>query len=137
MASMTQAAHEFFVAMDTGKGWDACSPYCTPDATFACQAEPLQDVTTMQAYAGWMQGLMTVLTDGSYEVKSFATDTERNNVTVYGIFTGTHLAGGPCPPTHKTVHTDYVYTMQFDGGKIVHMTKIWNSGMAFKALGWG
>jgi ketosteroid isomerase-like protein len=136
MASITQTAHDFFVAVDTGKGWAECSPFCTPDATFASQAEPLLEIKTLHAYADWMQGLMTVLTDGSYEIKSFATDTERNNVTVYGVFHGTHLAGGPCPPTGKTTHTDYVYTMQFEGGKIVHMTKIWNAGLALKELGW-
>ena len=25
---------------------------------------------------------------------------------------------------------------QFDGGKIAHMTKIWNAGLALKELGW-
>ncbi len=83
-----------------------------------------------------MQSLLTVLTDGRYEVKAFGTDAERNNVSAYGVFTGTHLAGGPCPPTGKTTTTDYVYVMQFEGEKIVHMTKIWNSGLALKELGW-
>jgi hypothetical protein len=32
--------------------------------------------------------------------------------------------------------TDYVYVMDFDGDKIRHMTKIWHSGLAIKALGW-
>jgi len=31
---------------------------------------------------------MTIMPDGSYEVKSFATDTERNNVAAYGVFSG-------------------------------------------------
>jgi hypothetical protein len=26
--------------------------------------------------------------------------------------------------------------MQFEGDKIVHMTKIWNAGLALKDLGW-
>jgi ketosteroid isomerase-like protein len=136
MPSITDIAHDFFVACDTGKGWEACAPFCTPDATFAAQAEPLTDITTLQAYAEWMKGLLTVLTDGSYEVKSFAVDTHRDNVCIFGVFTGTHLAGGPMPPTGKTIHTDYVYTIQFEGGKIVHMTKIWNAGLALKGLGW-
>jgi len=29
-----------------------------------------------------------------------------------------------------------VYDMQFGGGKITHMTKMWNAGMALKDLGW-
>jgi hypothetical protein len=45
--------------------------------------------------------------------------------------------GGPCAPTGKRTTTDYVYVMDFDGDKIPHMTKIWNSGWAMKELGWG
>jgi ketosteroid isomerase-like protein len=136
MESMVESAKAFFAACETGKGWEVCSAYCTPDATFTAQAEPLAKVTTLQRYTDWMQRLLTVLTDGHYEVKSFAVDAERNNVSVYGIFIGTHLAGGPCPPTGKTTRSDYVYVMQFAGEKIVHMTKIWNSGLALKELGW-
>jgi ketosteroid isomerase-like protein len=136
MPSMTDTADAFFAACETGKGWEACAAYCTPDATFSAQAEPLLDVKTLAAYADWMKGLMTVLTDGRYEVRSFATDAKRNNVCAYGVFTGTHLAGGPCPPTGKTTRTDYVYVMQFKDGRISHMTKIWNAGLALKELGW-
>jgi len=136
MASITEAAAAFFAACETGKGWAGCSAYCQPDATFSAQAEPLADVTTLEQYTDWMQGLLTVLTDGSYDLKAFGTDAERNSVTAYGIFTGTHLAGGPCPPTGKTTRTDYVYVMQFEGEKIAHMTKIWHSGLALKELGW-
>ncbi len=136
MPSITAVAKEFFDACETGKGWDVCKAYCTPDATFAAQAEPLMDVKSLVAYTDWMKGLMTVLTDGSYEVKSFATDAERHNVTAYGIFSGTHLAGGPMAPTGKKTVSDYVYVMQFTGDKISHMTKIWHSGLALKELGW-
>ena len=44
--------------------------------------------------------------------------------------------GGPVPPTGRRTSTDYVYVMQFEGGKIAHMTKIWNAGLALKELGW-
>jgi len=84
-----------------------------------------------------MKGIMTVLPDAHYEVKSFATDVERNNVAAYGVFHGTHTGeGGPVPPTGRSISTDYVYVMQFDGEKIVHMTKIWNAGIALRELGW-
>lgn len=136
MTSITEAAAAFFAACETGKGWAECSAYCQPDATFTAQSEPLADVKTLEQYTDWMQGLLTVLTDGSYELKAFGTDAERNSVTAYGIFTGTHLTGGPCPPTGKTTKTDYVYVMQFEGEKIAHMTKIWHSGLALKELGW-
>ena len=136
MPSITEVAARFFADCEAGKGWAACQACCTPDATFSAQAEPLMDVRTLQQYADWMQGLMTVLTDATYDLKSFATDHERNNVCAYAVFTGTHLAGGPCPPTGKRTSTDYVYVMQFEGEKIVHMTKIWHAGMALKELGW-
>ena len=136
MSTITASAQAFFDACETGKGWDGCKAWCTPDATFTAQAEPLADVKTLEQYTDWMKGLLTVLTDGSYQVKSFATDAERNTVCAYGIFTGTHLAGGPIPPTGKTTRTDYVYVMQFEGGKIAHMIKIWNASLALKELGW-
>ena len=134
--SMVTTAQAFFEACEAGRGWQGCSAYCHPDATFSAQAEPLADIRTLADYTEWMKGLLTVLTDGRYRLVSFATDAERDNVSAYGVFTGTHLAGGPCPPTGKTANTDYVYVMQFREGKISHMTKIWNSTAAFKQLGW-
>jgi ketosteroid isomerase-like protein len=136
MSSITEVATAFFAACETGKGWDACRSYCTPDATFSAQAEPLQEIRTLQQYTDWMKDITLALTDARYEVKSFATDSVRNNVCAYGVFKGTHLAGGPCPPTGKSTSTDYVYVMQFEDERIVHMTKIWNSGMTLKELGW-
>ncbi|WP_424138606.1 nuclear transport factor 2 family protein [Roseomonas chloroacetimidivorans] len=136
MTPNSATAKAFFEACEAGKEWEACRAYCTPDATFSAQADVLADVRTLEQYTGWMQRLLTVLTDGSYELKSFAVDEERNNICAYATFTGTHLAGGPIAPTGKTTRTDYVYVMQFEGGKIAHMTKIWNSGHALKELGW-
>ena len=134
--SITETAKAFFVACEAGEAWDGCSMYCTPDATFSAQAEPLANVATLKDYTEWMKGLMATLTDGRYELRSFATDIERNSVCAYAVFTGTHLANGPCPPTGKTARTDYVYVMQFKNGKIAHMTKVWHSALAFKQLGW-
>jgi predicted ester cyclase len=137
MASITSVAEAFFEACETGKGWEACRAYCTPNATFAAQAEPLLDVKTLEGYTEWMKGIMTVLPDGRYDLKSFATDEARHNVAAYAVFHGTHTGpGGPVPPTGKSTATDYVYVMQFEGDKIAHMTKIWHSGLAVKELGW-
>jgi predicted ester cyclase len=137
MASITDVADKFFVACETGKGWEACKGCCTPGATFSAQSEPLADIKTLEQYCEWMKGLLGFIPDGRYELKSFATDAKRNNVTAYAVFHGTHTGpGGPCPPTGKKVATDYVYVMQFDGDKIRHMTKIWHSGLAVKELGW-
>lgn len=124
-------------ACETGKGWAVCQEWCSPSATFAAQAEPLADVRSLQQYTDWMKGLLMFIPDGRYELKSFATDEEHKNVSAYGIFMGTHTGqGGPCPPTGKSVKTDYVYVMYFDGDKIIHMQKIWHAGLAMKELGW-
>ncbi len=136
MPSDIQAAKAFFEACEAGKGWEACSAWCTPDATFSAQAGALAEVRTLQQYAEWMKGLLTVLTDGRYELKAFAADEERGNVCAFATFIGTHLAGGPCPPTGRTTRSDYVYVMDFRGGKIAHLTKIWNDQHALKELGW-
>jgi predicted ester cyclase len=129
MASITAIASDFFAACETGKGWEACKTFCAPNATFAAQAEPLVGIKTLAEYTDWMKGLMTIMPDGSYQVKSFATDGERNNVAAYGVFSGTHTGpGGPCEPTGKKTTSDYVYVIQFTGDKISHMTKLalWN-----------
>ena len=136
-ASITDTATGFFEACETGKGWETCSAYCTRDATFSTQSEPLAEITTLKDYVDWMKGLLVFVPDGRYEIRSFATDHERGNVCAYGVFSGTHSAeGGPMPPTGKATRTDYVYVMDFADGKIRHMTKIWNSGWAMRELGW-
>ncbi len=137
MASMKEVARAFFEACETGKGWEGCQQYCAPDATFSAQAEPIADFQTLREYTDWMKGLLTILPDGRYELKSFATDEDRQNVSAFGIFSGTHTgSGGPCPPTRKRVKADYVYVMDFENGRIRHMTKIWNAGISMKQLGW-
>jgi predicted ester cyclase len=135
--SMEQTARSFFEACETGKGWEACAPYCKPGATFSAQAEPLAEVTTLEAYTDWMKGLVGFMPDARYDLKSWAVDDERKNVAAYAVFSATHTGeGGPCPPTGKSVKSDYVYVMFFEGDKISHMTKVWNSGVALQQVGW-
>jgi predicted ester cyclase len=137
MPTITDVAKQFFDACETGKGWAGCQAWCVPGASFRAQSEPLVSVTTLQAYTDWMQGLLKFMPDGRYEVKSFATDEARGNVSAYGVFSATHTGeGGPCPPTGKSTTADYVYVMEFDGDKIRHMTKIWNAPWTMKELGW-
>ncbi len=132
-----QTARDFFDACESGKGWESCRTYCHENATFDCQADALADITTLEAYTGWMQGLLVPISDGHYEITAFASDSERNCVVGAGIFKGTHNAeGGPMPPTGNSVASSYVYIMNFTDGKISSMTKIWNDVLALKALGW-
>ena len=84
-----------------------------------------------------MKDLLTPVADGRYEVRSFGVDEDRNNVTAYAIFRGTHPNdGGPVPPTGKEVEADYVYIMEFEGEQIRYMTKAWNNVVSLKQLGW-
>jgi predicted ester cyclase len=137
MPNITNIAESFFAACETGKGWEVCSAFCSSNATFSAQAEPLLTMNTLAQYTEWMKGAMTVFPGNRYDVKSIATDPARNNVAAYAVFHATHAGpGGPVPPTGRRTSTDYVYVMQFEGDKIVHMTKIWNAGLAMKDLGW-
>ena len=73
----------------------------------------------------------------SYDIQSFSADEARQKVTAVSVFRGTHSGeGGPMPPTGRSTETDYVYVMDFEDGRIRHMTKIWNDGLALKQLGW-
>jgi hypothetical protein len=129
-------AMKFFEACETGKGWAGCAAHCTSDATFASQAEPLADMTTLAEYADW-KGLLEIIPDGTYSLKSFAVDSERGNVSAFAVFSGTHTGdGGPVPATGRSTKSDYVYVMELDGGKVSHLTKIWHAGWAMKDLGW-
>ena len=135
--SMEDTARAFFAACEDGKGWAVCAQFCTPDASFSAQAEPLAEVATLEAYCEWMKGLYGIMPDASYDLLSWAADSERNNVSACAVFKGTHTGeGGPVPPTGKTVSSDYAYVMSFEGDKIRHLTKIWNSGHAFRQIGW-
>lgn len=137
MSSIRETAEQFFDACERGKGWAVCQQYCHPGATFSAQADALTGVTTVQGYTDWMQGLFTPLPDASYELKAFAVDERRNTVLGFAVFRGSNTGpGGPTPPTGKRAEADYVYAMVFDGGKIRHLTKIWNDGISMRQLGW-
>ncbi len=57
---------------------------------------------SLRDYTEWMKGLLSLIPDGRYEIKSFATVEERRNVAAYGIFRGTHTGeGGSSPPTGR------------------------------------
>jgi hypothetical protein len=136
MEPIADIAMKFFDACETGKGWETCKAYCTQDATFFCQAEALADVTTAEHYTRWMKGTFNLMPGASYDLKAFAVDHSRHAVCVCAVFKGTFTGqGGPTPPTGKSMSTDYAYLMEFEGDKIRHLTKIWNSTYAMKQIG--
>jgi ketosteroid isomerase-like protein len=137
MSGNLNTARAFFDACETGKGWEGCKAYCSPDATFSCQADALAEITSLEGYCDWMKALFTPIPNASYELKFFAEDTERNCVAAFAVIHGTQTGpGGPGEPTGKTIAADYVYAMQFDGERIRHMSKIWNDGFSLRQLGW-
>jgi predicted ester cyclase len=137
MATITEIAEAFFDACETGKGWEVCSAYRTPNAGFSAQASPLNDVKTLQQYTDWMKGILSIFPGARYELKSFATDDVRSNVAAYAVFHAVHTGqGGPVPPTGRGMSSDYVYIMQFQGDKISQMTKVWNAELALREIGW-
>ena len=81
--------------------------------------------------------MVTVLPDARYAIEAFATDPTTSSVLVHAVFQGTHTGqGGPVPPTGQATSSDYVYVMRFDGPRIRHLIKIWNSGWALGELHW-
>jgi predicted ester cyclase len=137
MSAIRDTAEEFFNACESGKGWDGCKEYCAPAATFSAQAAALTGVDSLEAYTNWMKGMYTPMPNARYEVRSFAVDEARSNVAAFGVFRATHTAdGGPVAPTGKSIEADYVYVMDFEDGKIKHLTKIWNDVISLKQLGW-
>jgi hypothetical protein len=137
MTENLNIARKFFEACEAGKGWEGCKQYCLSDATFSVQAGVLDGINTLEGYANWMKDLLIPLPDGHYELLFFAEDEERNSVAACAVFHGTQTGpGGPVPPTGKTAAADYVYLMQFDGGLIKHMTKIWNDTITLQQIGW-
>ena len=138
MSTNLDTAKQFFEACETGKGWEGCSSFCHPDATFSVQAAALSEISTLEGYCEWMKGLLTPVPDGHYELKFLGADEARNSVAAFAVFHGTQTGeGGPVPPTGKTVASEYVYHMVFEGDRIKHMTKIWNDTIALQQLGWG
>ena len=137
MSGIQDQAERFVEACDGGKGWDECQAYCHPSATFSVQSPALAEVKTVEAYTEWAKDLLTPIPDGRTEVKSCAVDEARSIVSVFAVFSGTHTGdGGPVPPTGKAAASDYVYVMSFEGGRIRHMSKIWNDGFCLQQLGW-
>jgi predicted ester cyclase len=135
--AISGTAWKFFDACETGRGWEGCRAFCHESASFASQAEPLAEISTLEGYADWMKGLLGPIPDGRYELKAWATDEDRNAVMAFAVFHGTHSGeGGPVAPTGNKVAADYVYVMEFDGDRIRHVTKIWNAPWSLRELGW-
>jgi hypothetical protein len=122
--NMINDAMAFFDACETGKGWAACAAWCAPDAGFSCQAAKTDGINTLAAYADWMTEICHAVPDAAYEIKGVGVDEARNLVLIFGVFSSTTPGDGDKEAV--PVSTEYVYSIEFDGERIAHMTKIWN-----------
>eukprot|EP00930_Biecheleria_cincta_P058504 TRINITY_DN4432_c0_g1_i1.p1 TRINITY_DN4432_c0_g1~~TRINITY_DN4432_c0_g1_i1.p1 ORF type:complete len:474 (-),score=64.66 TRINITY_DN4432_c0_g1_i1:426-1799(-) len=134
------SAEQFFHACESGKGWHECRHYCTHDASFSAQAEPVKDIKTVLEYTEWMKGIALIAMPGSsYELNSQSFDPRTRTATFFGTFHGTHtgyLEGLPAP-THKSMETQYVYSIHVsEQGQIDSITKVWHSAWAAAQVGW-
>jgi len=137
MSENLELATQFFEACETGKGWEGCKAFCHPGATFSAQANAIADIDSLEGYTEWMKNLLIPIPNGRYELKSFSEDEARQSVTAFAVLHGTQTGlGGPGEPTGKALQADYVYALEFDGGLIKHMTKIWNDSISLEQLGW-
>jgi len=133
-------AEKFFHACESGGGWEECLHFCSPDAVFDAQAEPLQGIITVQDYTEWMKSIAVIAMPGcSYELNSQSFDPNTSTAVFVGTFRGTHtghLDGLPAP-TQKSMETHYVYSMHVNSeGKVDEITKVWHSAWAAAQVGW-
>jgi len=137
MSKILEPAKRFFEACETGKGWETCKMFCDPKATFSSQTGALAEISTLEGYTEWMKNLFTPIPDGHYELKFFSADEADQSVAAVAVFHGTQTGpGGPVEATGNSISADYVYHIVFDGGRIKHMTKIWNDTFSLQQLGW-
>jgi hypothetical protein len=135
-STSNENAKKFFDACETGKGWSVCKEFCSTNAGFTAQCEPLKEISTLEGYTDWMKGFAENVCKGcSYELQSWTTN--KNQVVAFAVFVGTHNGdGGPCPATNKSIRSNYVYVMNMENGKVASMVKIWNAPWSMKDFGW-
>lgn len=132
--SRVEIAKQFFKDLEEGKGKEVVLPVCTEGAFFKCDVFPQK---TIEEYSEFMKGLYSVIPDFKYEILSVTSnDTE---VTFVANMTGTHVSGGPVPPSDPPKSTSgmYVYVVYIgQDNKVSGMLKVFDIHTAFSKLGW-
>jgi len=137
METIETTATSFHHACMTGKGWEACRQYCTPDATFAHEGEMFADIHTLEQYAAFLQSVSTPVPDFRHEVLSVGVDPRQQRVLIHYLIRGTHTGEGlPVPPTGKSFATSCFLALHFEGERIQHAAKVWNDHDMQKQAGW-
>ena len=137
MTDIEDIAATFHHACMTGAGWDACRQHCTPDATFEHEGETFADARTLEAYVAFVQGLYAAVPDFGHDVLAVAVDRALGRALVHYRIRGTHTGEGlPVPPTGKSMTSQCVLVMHFEGDRIRHVQKVWNDHEMMKQVGW-
>ena len=137
--SAFENATRFFHACEGLEGWPGCQSLVADGAGFVAQSEPLVDISTVEGYCEWMEGLgKGPLSGCSYDLHSASWDEAKRTALFFATFNGTHGGdGGPVPATGKSTSSHYVYAITMDSDdKVSHMVKIWNAPWALGELGW-
>ena len=95
--SAFDTATKFFHACESLEGWEGCKDYVADGASFSAQCEPLVDISTVEAYCGWVAGLGSGPLKGCvYEIHSSSYDEANRTALFFATLTGTHVGdGGP------------------------------------------
>jgi predicted ester cyclase len=137
MTDIATIAKDFHQACTSGQGWHACQPYCTPDATFEHEGTMFADIQSVEGYAAFIQSVFTPVPDFRHEVLAVAVDRALERVLVHYRISGTHTGEGlPVPPTGKSMVSDCVLVLHFEGERIRHVQKVWNDHEMMKQVGW-
>ena len=134
-----EKARAFFEACEAPAGWEGCSKFTAEGATFTAQAEPVADLTTVEAYCEWMKHFGTVTAPGAtYELHGSAWDEDSRQAMFFATYHATHTGkGGPVTPTKQSTDSHYVYIITMnEAGLVQHMVKVWNAPWAMRELGW-
>ena len=137
MNTIESIATSFHHTCMTGKGWQECQQYCTPDASFTHEGEMFADIHTIEQYAAFMQRAFTPVPDFRHEVLSVGVDQRQQRVLIHYLIRGTHTGEGlPVPPTGKSFATSCFLVLHFEGERIQHAAKVWNDHDMQKQAGW-
>lgn len=137
MTAITATARAFFAAGETGEGWAPGAARRRPGASLSSQAEPLAAVTSLADDTGGRGGCRSRSRTATTSSRRSPSTRHPRSLGAFATFTGTHTgAGGPVPPTGKSIAADDVYVMALDGDRIGHPTKIWNAGGSLREFGW-
>ena len=110
-------AKTFLYYLDSGKGYEACAPYCIDGgASFSSQCETLSDIKTVKDYAEWMQELVTQVFQGgcSRQVQSVSYDEQSNTVAYIAML----MAKGGTDTQDMTSDYTYLVTLNETDGKV-------------------